>query len=154
MQLVSVFCRHLSSGLGAGTRDASMLKQHISVQGLARACEPGYLNQTSELRNAVQGSYNWNFVYGIEQIVEWCRAHGVKVMFTFLDNWSPVDSKTAVRHSTPSLALSMPRYAQPGAICIASAVCVLKHVLFSAAQVILCSKALRAAPLRCQVSAR
>ncbi len=36
-------------------------------------------------------------MYGIEQIVEWCRAHGVKVMFTFLDNWSPVDSKTAVR---------------------------------------------------------
>ena len=43
------------------------------------------------------GVYNWNFVFGIEQIVEWCRAHGVKVMFTFLDNWSPVDSKTAVR---------------------------------------------------------
>ncbi len=34
---------------------------------------------------------------GIETIVNWCRAHGVKVMFTFLDNWSPVDSISAVR---------------------------------------------------------
>ena len=41
--------------------------------------------------------YNWDFVFGLEQIVEWCRAHGVKVLFTILDNWSPVDSKTAVR---------------------------------------------------------
>lgn len=47
---------------------------------------------------ALIGTYNWDFVFGLEQIVEWCRAHGVKVMFTVLDNWSPVDSKTAVRH--------------------------------------------------------
>ena len=43
------------------------------------------------------GVYNWDFVFGLEQIVEWCRAHGVKVLFTILDNWSPVDSKTSVR---------------------------------------------------------
>ena len=42
------------------------------------------------------GVYDWNFIFGLEQIVEWCKAHGVKVMFTVLDNWSPVDSKTAV----------------------------------------------------------
>ena len=45
----------------------------------------------------VTGVYNYNFVSGIETIVNWCRAHGVKVMFTFLDNWSPVDSISAVR---------------------------------------------------------
>ncbi len=43
------------------------------------------------------GVYNWDFVIGIETIVNWCRAHGVKIMFTFLDNWSTVDSKSAVR---------------------------------------------------------
>ena len=43
--------------------------------------------------------YNWDFVLGIETIVNWCRAHGVKIMFTFLDNWSTVDSKSAVRCS-------------------------------------------------------
>ena len=43
------------------------------------------------------GEYNWDFVFGLEQIVQWCKAHGVKVLFTVLDNWSPVDSKTAVR---------------------------------------------------------
>ena len=43
------------------------------------------------------GVYNWDFVHGIETIVNWCRAHGVKVMFTVLDNWSTVDSKSAVR---------------------------------------------------------
>ena len=52
---------------------------------------------------APAGTYNWDFVFGLEQIVEWCRAHGVKVMFTVLDNWSPVDSKTSVRlpHNFP-----------------------------------------------------
>ena len=43
------------------------------------------------------GVYNIDFVQGIETIVNWCRAHGVKIMFTFLDNWSTVDSKSAVR---------------------------------------------------------
>lgn len=55
------------------------------------------INQS--IKSAITGTYNWDFVFGLEQIVEWCRAHGVKVMFTVLDNWSPVDSKTAVRHA-------------------------------------------------------
>ena len=40
---------------------------------------------------------NWEAVDGLDKIVGWCRAHGIKIIISFLDNWSPVDSKPAVR---------------------------------------------------------
>jgi hypothetical protein len=40
---------------------------------------------------------NWDAVDGLDKIVGWCRAHGIKIIISFLDNWSPVDSKPAVR---------------------------------------------------------
>ena len=75
-------CQKLPSSIGVAA-NGSMELISFEIDNAAFACHAGV--------------YNWNFVFGIEQIVEWCRAHGVKVMFTFLDNWSPVDSKTAVR---------------------------------------------------------
>ncbi len=43
------------------------------------------------------GKMNWEAVDGLDKIVGWCRAHGIKIIISFLDNWSPVDSKPAVR---------------------------------------------------------
>lgn len=43
------------------------------------------------------GKYNWDAVNGLDRIVGWCRAHGIKIIISFLDNWSPVDSKYGVR---------------------------------------------------------
>lgn len=34
-------------------------------------------------------------------MVGWSRAHGIKVIISFIDNWAPVDSKMAVRLSSP-----------------------------------------------------
>jgi len=36
------------------------------------------------------------------QVVGWSRAHGLRVIISFIDNWSPVDSKMAVRDSVLS----------------------------------------------------
>ncbi len=48
------------------------------------------------------------------QVVGWSRAHGLRVIISFIDNWSPVDSKMAVRHEALStydcLAAMSPTY--------------------------------------------
>lgn len=47
-------------------------------------------------RQRAAGKYNWDAVDGLDRIVGWCRAHGIKIIISFLDNWSPVDSKYGV----------------------------------------------------------
>ena len=51
------------------------------------------------------GVYNWDAVTGLDKIVGWCRAHGIKVIISFLDNWSMADSKSSVctHHGRPLL---------------------------------------------------
>ena len=45
----------------------------------------------------IPGKYNWDAVNGLEKIVGWCRAYGIKLIIAFIDNWSTVDSKMSVR---------------------------------------------------------
>ena len=45
----------------------------------------------------IAGKYNWDAVNGLEKIVGWCRAYGIKLIVALLDNWSAVDSKMSVR---------------------------------------------------------
>mmetsp|Transcript_8368 Transcript_8368/g.25080 ORF Transcript_8368/g.25080 Transcript_8368/m.25080 type:complete len:630 (-) Transcript_8368:2224-4113(-) len=42
------------------------------------------------------GKYNWDAVTGLDKVVGWCRAHGIKVILSFVDNWSFADSKTSL----------------------------------------------------------
>lgn len=42
------------------------------------------------------GKYNWKLVDGLDRVIGWCRAHGIKVIISFVDNWSFADSKTSL----------------------------------------------------------
>ena len=81
-----------------------------SLQMSAAASLPCGTASHSTVYMLSAGKMNWEAVDGLDKIVGWCRAHGIKIIISFLDNWSPVDSKPAVSCCLVLQVPDMPMY--------------------------------------------
>jgi hypothetical protein len=94
---------------GSAARSTLALQQPPSVSSWLVAM---WGSEPLHCVHAVAGKMNWEAVDGLDKIVGWCRAHGIKIIISFLDNWSPVDSKPAVScctvHASMLPVLDMP----------------------------------------------